>query len=102
ILFMSQSKINHDKWLRDHNCHPDQIKQRKKSPGKLKGFNVAKQYYGDQSNNFPTNVSVLPVRSIFEDIRNGNETPETLAAINEKKSRISSAFNKGPLQLISK
>ena len=96
----TQAKILHEKWLRKNNCHPDQLKTKKKKSNRPKDFGVAKNYYANQSNNILDGVSVLPVRSIFEDIRNSNESPETLAAINEKKSRIGPAWSKGSLQYI--
>lgn len=99
---MLQEKAAHDKWLKKNGCHPSQLKKKKKQSNKVDDFGVAKSYYGNQSNTINNGVSVLPVRSIFEDIRTGNETPETIEAIKEKASRVGPAFNKGGMQLLPK
>lgn len=93
------AKEEHDKWLIKHNCHPTQLKARKKFSNKPKDFGVAKNYYADQSNSFAPS---LPVKSIWEEIRTGNESPKTIADIKEKASRVGPAFNKGGMQLLPK
>lgn len=98
-----KSQKAHDKWLMKNNCHPVQLASRKKKRGNLKkDFGVAKDYYANQSNNIHSGASVLPVRSIFEHIRTGEETQATIEAIKEKASRVGPAFNKGGMQLLSK
>lgn len=96
---LNLAKAQHEKWLRKNNCHPDQLKARKKKSNRPKDFGVAKEYYSTQSN---TIAPSAPVKSIWEDIRNGNETPATIAAIKEKAARVGPAFNKGGMQLLPK
>jgi hypothetical protein len=94
-----RARDEHDRWLLKNNCHPSQLKKRKKKSNKPKDFGVAKEYYSDQSNTIPPSA---PIKSIWEDIRSGNESPQTIAAIKEKASRTAPAFNKGGMQLLSK
>ena len=95
------AKQNHEAWLIKNNVHPTQLKKRKKSSNKPKYDGIAALYYSNQSNNM-NGAGVLPVRSIWESIRNGEESINTITAIQEKASRVSTAFNKGALQLIPK
>jgi len=96
------AKQKHEAWLIKNGVHPTQIKSRKKVTNKKSDFGVAKSYYADQSNNMTSGANVLPVRSIWEIVRNGEESPETIAAIKEKASRVGPSFNKGATQLIPK
>lgn len=82
-------------------CHPDQIKARRKNVRSLRNKvgGVVKEYYGNLANTIPPPGMV---NSIFEKIRQGTESPHTIAEIMEKASRVGVAFNKGGLQLIPK
>lgn len=97
-LNLSQIKSQHDKWLRKHNVHPDQLKKRKRKTNTPTDFNVAHNYYGSQSN---TIAPPAFKRDIFEQIRTGNETPQTIAAIKQKSSQCIPLFNKGGMQFSS-
>lgn len=92
------AKEHHNKWLLKNNVHPNQIKKRKKFSNKPKDFGVAKSYYGDQANTIAPPVLVT---SIWEKLRTGNETAETIRQIKEKASRCAPAYNKGGFQVLS-
>ena len=92
----TSAKLAHDVWLRDRGLHPDQIAQRQSK---------AKKYMAvvDEVVNSPK----LPALSnkvgnglkndIWEKIRKGEETPETVAEIEAKARRVAVAYNKGPV-----
>ncbi len=93
------NKEQHEKWLRKHGVHPDQLKGRKKYSNKPKDFGVAKDYYGNLSN---TIAPPVLVNSIWEQVRLHPESDAVMQAINEKRSRVGPAYNKGGLQLLPK
>jgi len=93
------NKFQHEKWLRKHGVHPDQIKGRKKYSNKPKDFDVAKEYYGNLAN---TIAPPVLVNSIWEQVRLHPESDAVMQAINEKRSRVGTAYNKGGLQLLPK
>lgn len=90
-----KAKLKHEKWLLKNNCHPSQIKERKKPVKKLTGFSVSKEYYGNLANTVAPN----PLdNSIWERVRKGEETPETIREIQRKATQCVPLFNKGGIQ----
>jgi uncharacterized protein YfeS len=64
----------------------------------MKGFSVAKEYYGDLAN---TVAPPVLLNTIWEQIRLNPETEEVMDQILEKASRVGPAYNKGGMQLLS-
>lgn len=91
------AKQAHDAWLRERGLHPEQIAKRQSKAKKI--MTVV-----DEVINSPK----LPALSnkvgngfkndIWEKIRTGEETPETVAEIQAKAKRIIIPFNKGAYQ----
>lgn len=96
----ASAKLAHDAWLRDRGLHPDQIAQRQSK---------AKKYMTvvDEVVNSPklaplsNKVGNGLKNDIWEKIRKGEETPETVAEIEAKAKRIAIPFNKGAYQFIT-
>jgi hypothetical protein len=60
---------------------------------------LVKTYYGDLSN---TIAPPVLVNSIWEQVRIGNESPETIRQIKQKAAMVAPGYNKGGLQVLSK
>lgn len=60
---------------------------------------MAKSYYADLSN---TIAPPVLLNSIWEQIRIGNESPETIRQIKENAAMVAPGYNKGGLQVLSK
>jgi hypothetical protein len=90
-----KAKIEHEKWLIKNNCHISQIKKRKPAKKRMVGFNVASEYYANLAN---TVAPPVLNNSIWEQIRQGNESPETIQAIKEKASNCMPLSNKAGIQ----
>lgn len=94
------AKQAHDAWLRERGLHPEQIAKRQSKAKKI--MTVVDEV---------TNSPKLPALSnkvgnglkndIWEKIRKGEETPETVAEIEAKAKRIAIPFNKGAYQFIT-
>jgi len=90
----------HNEWLKSQGVHPTQISVRQVG---------AKSRKLDPK--WTTETKSLPPLSnkvgnglkndIWEKIRKGQETPETIEEIKAKATRIAPAYNKGPLQYVT-
>lgn len=85
-------------------AHPQQISQRKKLRSQSNKYKLpsvlsaSKNYHENLSNTIPPFVGK---KSIWESIRIGNESPQTIQKIKDKANRIGPAFNKGPIMYIN-
>ena len=62
------------------------------------GFSVADTYYGNLAN---TIAPPVLNNSIWEKVRIGQESTQTIRQIQEKATRVAPGYNKGGLQVLS-
>ena len=95
------NKEQHNKWLRKHGVHPEQLRDRKSKRRSTwkPSTGIAKNYYGDLANTVAPPVFDT---SLSEKLRTGNESSHTLFQIRERASRVDVGYNKGGLQVLSK
>lgn len=89
------AKGNHDAWLRKMGVHPEQLKLANSVKNTIPNYRV--------NNNVPLSNEIAgtaPKRDIWEKIRTGNESEETVAAIKDKATRCLPAYNKGGIQYL--
>jgi len=93
------AKQAHDSWLRARGLHPEQIAKRQAKA--MKVVEVIDSYKTDPRLPALSNkVGNGTKNDIWEKIRKGEETPETVAEIEAKAKRIAVAYSKGPLQYL--
>ncbi len=93
------TREEHDRWLRKNNCHPDQIKDRKKTLPKISSKpkqGIAAAYYADMAN---TVAPPVLSNTIWDRIEHG-ETQATINEIHAKASRCLAPYSKGSLQYL--
>lgn len=97
--------VNHDKWLRKHNVHPEQLTERKKSIGTDR---VWHKEYAEmlregrstyKSSGMSGSKTFGMVRGIMANI--SKESPEVQREILTKAMRTAPAWNKGAYQYIT-
>ena len=91
------AKQAHDEWLRARGLHPEQIAKRQSKATKV--MEVIDSYKTDPKLPALSNKVGNGIKNdIWEKIRKGEETPDTVAEIEAKSKRIAIAFNKGAYQ----
>jgi len=96
--------MNHDKWLRKNNLHPDQLKKRKKAlDANSWRSEYAESLRVDRSNyvsgGMEGSSDSCAVRGVMANLH--KETPEVQKAILDKAKRTAPAFSKGGYQYIT-
>lgn len=97
---LEKAKSQHEKWLTKNGVNSEQLAKRRK-PSKKKPYTdlkISKEYYGNLSN---TVAPPVLLNTIWEKLRTGNETPETIQAIKDKANQCAPLYNKGGNQYSS-
>jgi len=87
-----EAKDFHERWLKKHNVHPDQIKKRPKHKNKIPSYKTEKFVLSNTvANGFKT--------GIMETLH--LEAPHIQRAILDKAARVAPLYNKGGYQFVT-